>query len=206
MSNELEYYKHLVGIMLKTRGTRFTSAQLLVARDRFSVATLTILSVFLIAVSVALLISPNVIGSDGAKFFGALSVVASVWILVITSFDYALGRNLLAYRLHQNAIQITKLAREMERELEKSTPDMELIRSIAKRYEEENAETEVNHSPSDYKIYLFSRQISTGWFTAIVYPIRTFLFSTLIFCISVPSNLLVLLLVGGATIWYLIKK
>jgi hypothetical protein len=206
MSGEAEYYRYLVGIMLTTRGTRFTAAQLLTVRDRFSVATLAILSIFLIAVSTISLIAPDLVGTSGGKFFGALSVIASVWILVITLFDYALGRGILAYRLHQNAIRITKLAREMERELEKSSPDMDLIRALAKRYEEENAETEVNHSPSDYKIYVYSRQKPTGWFTTLAYPVRNFLFSTLIFCASVPSNLLVLLAVGGATSWYFLRR
>lgn len=143
-------------------------------------------------------------GTSGAKFFGALSVIASVWILVITLFDYAFGRGLLAHRLHQNAIKITKIARTMERELAKPSPDMSVMRQLAERYEDENAETEVNHSPSDYKIYLYSRQKPTGAVTAVLYPMRNFLFSALIFCVSVPSNLLVLIVVGGATIWYLL--
>lgn len=142
-------------------------------------------------------------GTSGAKFFGALSVIASVWILVITLFDYALGRSLLAHRLHQNAIKITKIARALERELAKLSPDMAVVRQMAELYEEENAETEVNHSPSDYKIHLYSRQKPTGCVTSIMFPIRNALFSALIFCISVPSNILVLLVVGGATVWYL---
>lgn len=202
MNSEIDYYKYLVGIMLRTRGTRFTAAQLLTVRDRFSVATLAIMSIFLIAVSVVSLSAPEALGTSGAKFFGALSVIASVWILVITLFDYALGRSLLSYKLHQNAIRITKLLREMERELERCQPNMELIRSLAKRYEEENAETEVNHSINDHKIYTYSRQKPTGWITRIIFPIRNTLFSMFVFCVSVPSNIMVLFVVGGATIWY----
>lgn len=205
MSTETEYYSNLVNIMLKTRGTRFTSAQLLTVRDRFSVATLAVLSIFLIAVSVVSLVAPDAVGTSGAKYFGALSVVASVWILVITLFDYALGRGVLAHRLHQNAIKITKLARAIERELAKDSPDMTTLRQLAEKYEDENAETEVNHSPSDYKIYLYSRQKPTGWVTEIFYPIRNFVFSALIFCVSVPSNILVVLVVAGATIWYFVN-
>jgi conflict system pore-forming effector with SLATT domain len=174
-------------------------------RDRFSVATLAALSTFLIAVSVISLAAPDLVGSSGGKFFGALSVIASVWILVITLFDYALGRGVLAHRLHQNAIRITKLAREMERELKKSSPDMDLMRLLAKRYEDENVETGVNHSLNDYRIYMYSRQKPTGWFTRVVYPVRNFLFSMLVFCVSVPFNLLVLLVVGGASLCYLLR-
>lgn len=206
MNAETDYYKNLIAIMLKTKGTRFTAAQLLVIRDRFSVATLAILSIFLIAVSIVSLTSPETLGASGTKFFGALSVIASVWILVITLFDYALGRNQLAHRLHQNAIKITKIAREMERELAKTSPNMDIVRDLAKRYEEENAETEVNHSASDYRIYLYSRQIATGWFTALWFPVRNALFSVLVFCISVPSNLLVLIVIVGATAWYLMNQ
>jgi hypothetical protein len=204
MSNEAEYYKNLVRIMLNTRGARFTSAQSLTIRDRFSVATLAILSIFLIGVSIVLLVAPEAMGTSGAKFFSTLAIIASVWILVITLFDYALGRGLLAHRLHQNAIKITKIARAMERELANPSPNMAALRQMAERYEDENAETEVNHSSSDYKIYLYSRQKPTSKITSILYPIRNFLFSALVFCVSVPSNLLVLVVVGGATFWYLL--
>lgn len=204
MTKELDYYNHLAKIMLKTRGTRFTAAQLLVNRDRFSVATLAILSIFLISISVTFVAVPDIISRGGGIYFSVLSIISSVWILVITLFDYALGRSLLAYRLHQNAIRITKLVRELERELEKDSPDMELIRTIAKRYEEENAETEVNHSSSDYKIYIYSRQTASNCFMRTVLSIRNFSFYVIVFCASVPSNLLVLLVVGGATIWYIL--
>jgi hypothetical protein len=206
MSSEVDYYRNLVGIMLKTSGTRFTAAQNLVIRDRFSVATLSILSIFLVAVSVVSLASPEVLRADGAKFFGALSVVASVWILVITLFDYALGRSLMALRLHQNAIRIQKRLRAMEREIEKAAPDMDILRKFASEYEDDIAETEVNHSPSDYKIYQFSKQEPTGWLTAIWFPIRNSAFSGLVFCASVPSNLIVLAIVLGATCWYLFNR
>ena len=206
MSAEIDYYRNLVGIMLKTSGTRFTAANNLTVRDRFSVATLSILSIFLIAVSVISLAAPDVVGSNGAKFFGALSVIASVWILVITLFDYALGRSVLALRLHQNAIRINQRLREMEREIAKSEPDLVLLRSLAADYEKDIAETEVNHSPSDYKIYQFNKQKPTGWITKIWYPIRNFLFSSLVFCVSVPSNLLVLIIVVGATGWYVLIR
>ena len=202
MNSEVDYYTNLVSIMLKTSGTRFTSAEQLTVRDRFSVATLAILSIFLIGVSVVSLVAPDARGTLEAKFFGVLSVVASVWILVITLFDYALGRSLHAYRLHQNAIRIMKLARAMERELANPSPDMASVRQLARRYEKEITKTEVNHSTSDYKMYVYSRQKPTGLFTAILYPIRNFLFYALIFCICVPLNIIVLAVVGGATIWY----
>lgn len=206
MSTEIDYYRNLVSIMLKTSGTRFTAAQNLVVRDRFSVATLSILSIFLIAVSVVTLGAPDVLGANGTKFFGALSVIASVWILVITLFDYALSRNVMALRLHQNAIRINKRLRAMEREIEKQAPDLRLLRNLAAEYEDDIAETEVNHSSSDYKIYQFSQQKATGWFTKSWFPIRNFLFSSLVFCISVPSNLIVLMVVLGATGWYVIGR
>ncbi len=135
VSRELDYYDNLAKIMLATRGSRFTAAHLLTNRDRFSVFTLAMLSIFLIGLSVVLLAAPDVLGSKGSKYFGTLSIVASVWILVITLFDYALGRGILAHQLHQNAIRITLVVREMERELAKPNPDMDKIRLLAEKYE-----------------------------------------------------------------------
>ena len=203
---ETEYYTQLVDIMQKTRGARFTAAHLLVVRERFGIATLAILTIFLITVSVISLVSPNIVGSEGVKFFGALSVIASVWILVISLFDYALGRGLLSHKLHQNAIRITKIMREMERELAGPDPDMTRLRKLAKRYEDENAETGVNHSPYDYQAHLYEREKALTGFQKVWFPIRKWAFSSLVFCASVPSNLLVIIVVGGATIWYLFVK
>lgn len=206
MKSEIEYYEHLASVMFSTRGARFTAAHLLTQRERFSVATLALLSIFLISVSVISLSSQGTVSGDAAKFFGSLSIIASVWILVITLFDYALGRGVLAHRLHQNAIRITKLMRELERELVKASPDIERLRNLAAQYEEEIADTEVNHSPSDYKMHLFSRQKANTWPGRIFIYIRNTLYSASVFCSSVPSNLLVLCVVFGASFWYLILR
>jgi hypothetical protein len=205
MNTETAYYRNLTGIMLTTRGTRFTAATSLTFRDRFSIVTVALLSVYLIGLSVVLLAAPESIGSEGAKFFSILSIVASIWILVISLFDYALGRGVLAHRLQQNAIRITLIAREMERELEKVSPDFEQLRLLAARYEQEVAETQVNHSTSDYKMYMFSRQKASGPLGATILSGRNLLYSILVFCWSVPADLIVLVIVCVATIWYVTK-
>lgn len=192
--------------MLTTRGTRFTAAISLTTRDRFSVATLAFLSIFLIGLSVVLLAAPEVLGSPGGKYFDVLSIVASVGILVTTLFDYALGRGVLAHQLHQNAIRITPVIRDMERELKKPCPDMDKIRSLAEKYECYISETQVNHSWSDHQIYKYSRQQPGWWLEKIWFPVRYFSFRATIFFISVPFNILVLVIVvGGVAVWYVFR-
>lgn len=158
MNDEKQYYQNLCQIMLKTRGARFKAAARLTMQERLSVCALSILSVFLTAVSVALLSTPEYIDAYGAKIFGILSTIASVWILVITLYDYAQGRAVLAHRLHENALSITKLLRQMERELQKGSPDYDLIRAIANSYEEEISKTYVNHTACDYKMHILDTQ------------------------------------------------
>jgi hypothetical protein len=202
MSNQLDYYKHLASIMLTTRGTRFTAAQILKNRERFSVLTLAFLSVFLIAVSVFSLAIPNALGSFGGKYFGTLSAVASIAILVITLSDNSLERGILAHRLQQNALRISKVMRKMERELEKITPDINTLESLACEYEDGVADTEVNHSTSHYKIYVYSRQKANGRIIGVAYAIRNILYISLVFFRESWPNLLVITAVLGATLWY----
>ena len=188
--------------MLKTRNARFTAAQQLVTHERFSIITLAMLSIFLIGVAVALLAVPDVLDSEATKFFGALSIVASVWILAITLYDYALGRGLLAYRLHRNALKITKIMRSLERELACEHPNKEALRRIAEEYESEIFEAEVNHSPGDYQFSRYQSQKAEHWFQAIWFFVRNFMMRITRFISSVPSNLMVIMVIFGSIFWY----
>lgn len=206
MSQEVDYYKNLAEIMLKTRGARFTAAQRLISHERFSVVTLALLSIFLISVAISLLSAPDSIDAGAARFLGALSIVASVWILAITLFDYAFGRGLLAYRLHRNALRITRIMRSLERELARETPDMSTVRAIAEEYETEISEAEVNHSSSDYKLSIYQRQKPITVFQKVYFPIRILAFRIGVFICSVPSNLMIMAIIAVSLIWYFIIR
>ncbi len=159
-SSELDYFRHLCGIMQKTRGARFAGGQLLVMKERASLLILALLSIFLIALSVLLIADPSIAAADKIRSIGVVSVVASIAILTLTIFDYALGRGVLAEKLHENALLITETMRELERELAKAAPDLSVLHKCAAAYEKLNISTNVNHGAMDYSVYLSGRLTS----------------------------------------------
>lgn len=148
---EKSYYEHLAKIMLKTRGARFTAAHALSFQERFSIFTTALLSVFVLAWSVWLVATPTALPAGDVQILGALSIIASVAILVLTLLDYTQGRTLRADKLQQNALRISMLMRSLERELCSPTCDVGKIRDIAQQYEQSISETQINHEPVHFR-------------------------------------------------------
>ena len=139
------YYRHLsTSVMFNTRGARFAASQLLVMKERANLFILSTLTIVLIGISVFLLGIPEAADVQNTRQVGILSAVASVAILAITLFDYAIGRGLLAAKLHENSLQITRIMRQVERELERPAPSLENLEKYASEYEELNIATGVN--------------------------------------------------------------
>lgn len=157
---EIDYFTYICSIMQRTRGARFGASQLLIIKERASLFSLSVLSVILISTSVYLIALPSSVVSDQTQRIGVVSVIASVAILVISIFDYALGRGLSAAKLHENALIITRIMRGIERELLKSDPDKSLLYSLASDYEQLNIETSINHTSFDASLYDVSRMSS----------------------------------------------
>jgi hypothetical protein len=159
-NSELEYFHYLSGIMQKTRGARFAGSQLLVMKERASLLILALLSIFLIGLSVLLIADPSIVDVDRVRSIGVVSVVASISILTLTIFDYALARGIVAEKLHENALLITEKMRELERELAKAAPNLDTLHKCADDYEKLNISTNVNHGTMDYSVYLSGRRTS----------------------------------------------
>lgn len=158
------YYRHLSSsVMFNTRGARFAASQLLMMKERASLFILSTLTIVLIGISVFLLGIPEAADVQTTRQVGIVSAVASVAILAITLFDYAMGRGLLAAKLHENSLQITRVMREIERELEKPTPSLETLERCAREYEDLNISTGVNHSSIDFSLFKMSRRPTKHW-------------------------------------------
>ena len=73
--SEVKYFRHLCGIMQKTRGARFAGSQLLIMKERASLLVLALLSVFLIGLSVLLIADPSIADANRVRSIGVVSVV-----------------------------------------------------------------------------------------------------------------------------------
>jgi hypothetical protein len=202
MSPEIEYYKHLSGIIYRTRGCRFGAASALEVKERLSVGTIAFLSIYLLCWSIILLAYPEAYISKHAAFYNAVSATASVALLVVSLMDYAFGRSVKAEKLHQNALSISICMRDLERQLASSSPDVAVMEKIASEYERHISETQVNHTSMDFTRWNYASAKPTGLATALWYPLRRLLFNIWFYVTAMLMHVLLLTAIIVPTIWY----
>lgn len=164
--NERGYYEHLVGIMLTTRGVRFSVAEGEQRKEKFSIGVIAMLSIYLAGWSLAASIFPDALSEFQTKALSFISVVASVSLLIISLFDFAAGRSVYAEKMLQNAFAITEILREAERELAQVAPDYARLAILASTYEAKVSSVGVNHTSKDYKIWKLQRRKPSTKFEA----------------------------------------
>jgi len=206
MNSQLEYYKHLASIMYATRGCRFTAAKMLKTKEMFSIGTISFLSIYLIGWSVASASYPDVITSAHARFFNAVSVVASVGLLALSIFDFALSRSVTSEKLNRNALEISQIMRELERHLERPSPDFGELERIAAEYERMIIANEVNHSPADYRLWLSEKAKPRDPFYAACFYVRRIYTKAVYLATSAFMHLILVALVILPTLWYLVFR
>jgi hypothetical protein len=202
LSYELEYYRNLAQVMLKTRGARFTAASSLGVRERWSIGTTSLLTVFILSWSVFLVADPDAFSTPDVRFFGALSIISSVAVLTLTLLDYALGRTVRAEKLQQSALQISLIMRALERELCSDTPDIAAMRRLAIEYETAVAETQLNHAPSDFRKWEIGSEKPTTLKEKVWWALRSTTFNIGYYLSPVILHLLTLLIVIGLAGYY----
>jgi SMODS and SLOG-associating 2TM effector domain family 5 len=205
MSKEIEYYKHLVGIMYKTRGCRFGAASALEIKERWSVGAVAFLSAYVLSWSIVLLSYSEAFSSKHASFYTALSAIASISLLVISLMDYAFGRSVQAEKLHQNALEISACMRELERQLAAETPDVGVMERIATDYERHISETQINHTTKDFIRWNYSSAKPKGYVAGLWYPLRHALFNVWFYLSSMFIHAFLIFAIVASTIWYTVR-
>jgi hypothetical protein len=148
--DRLSYYRHLVTVMGRTRAARFGAADALQKKERISVSVVAFLSIYLLGWSVLSLSYPEWLTPDHSRFYTVVSVVSAAAILAITLMDQSFQRALKAEKFQANALQVSLLMRELERELVEPQPDFTRMSELASRYENYILQTAINHSPMDH--------------------------------------------------------
>ncbi|UWR80526.1 SLATT domain-containing protein [Phaeobacter inhibens] len=199
-NDERGYYAHLVGIMLTTRGVRFSVAESEQRKEKFSIATIALLSVYLAGWSLAGSLFPEMFSSLQARALNLISVVASVSLLVISLFDFAAGRSVYAEKMLQNAFTITGILRETERELAKEDPDYSIISKLAARYEEVVHGVGVNHTSQDFKLWKLQKENALSRFQAVRIWIHSKILQVFSFTSAMIFQIAILFLIFASTI------
>lgn len=188
--------------MQKTRGSRFNAASALKRKDVWSIVTVAAMALYILGWSVLTLAYPDIFDASESRFYAVVSAVASICLLVVSIFDFAMERSVRADRLHRNALTITTLMRTLERELASSTPDIQRMAQLAREYEAAVSETYVNHSERDYKRWLYSRATSASPIIRLGQVVRGVAYGIWDYVTSMFVYALILLCIVGSTLWY----
>tara|TARA_R110000737_G_scaffold127218_3_gene159742 strand:+ start:2039 stop:2668 length:630 start_codon:yes stop_codon:yes gene_type:complete len=199
-TDERSYYTHLVGIMLQTRGVRFSVAESEQKKEKFSIATIALLSVYLAGWSLTASLFPEIFSSLQARAISLISVVASVSLLVMSLFDFAAGRSVYAEKMLQNAFSITGILREAERELAKAQPNYANISKLAAQYEASVHGVGVNHTSEDYKLWKLQRSSSKNRRHAVGIWVHAKVLRSFSFISAMMFQITILLLIFASTV------
>lgn len=149
--------------MWRTAGARFICQRRMKYRDTFSSFTIAILSVYLIAISVAQKIyNTGECYPELDNHLTFIAIVGAVFIIVISLIEWAGNFSVRAERLFENATEIKKLQSRLERALIDGVPENTLkteFEATGHNYEQLVDKNSPNHDPVDD--FLFRAQNRT---------------------------------------------
>lgn len=198
-NDERSYYKHLVGIMLTTRGVRFSVAENEQRKEKFSIGVIAMLSIYLAGWSLTASFFPDALSEIQTRALSFTSVIASVSLLVISLFDFAAGRSVYAEKMLQNAFAITEILREAERELAKESPDYARLSVLASTYEMKVSGVGVNHTSKDYKLWKLRRRKPSNKFEAFQIWATSMVLNCLAFTSAMKFQIALMVLIIAST-------
>lgn len=145
MQNENEMGGYLRFRVWVTRGGYFTLAERLNRKARYSVGATTLLSFYVVILSLVILVFPDKVSPTNSKWITTGSLIISIFIIVITLMENSKNYALKAEYAGQSARELAFLFNQME-ENELSSDEFSHI----KKYNEILSRARVGHANIDY--------------------------------------------------------
>ncbi|WYL97137.2 MAG: SLATT domain-containing protein [Gloeotrichia echinulata IR180] len=143
--------------MWKTKGSRFNAARRLNNKYQFSLSSISILSIYGIAIPLIQGIVKNPQCQKINDIYNAISLILSVFTLVISLLEGAKNYQIRAEKLYHNAVKISGLERELEYLMISQSGDADFLHklgNVSDRYEALIKECPENHSAEDYTLFM----------------------------------------------------
>lgn len=156
-NSDLNAYSSSVNTRIwKTKGSRFNAARRLNKKYQFSLNSISILSIYGIAIPIFQSIVKNPNCQEINDIYNAISLILSVFTLVISLLEGAKNYQIRAEKLHKNPVELSKLQRELEYVMVSQLADADFrqkVGDISGKYEELIKECPENHEPEDYDLF-----------------------------------------------------
>ena len=145
-----------------TKGSRFNAARRLNNKYQFSLSSISILSVYGIAIPFIQNTTNNPHCQKVNDIYSAISVILSVFTLVISLLEGAKNYQIRAEKLHNNAVELSSLSRELEFLVVSKSGEAEFIQEIGEisaRYEKLIKQCPENHELEDYTLFMLQNRM-----------------------------------------------
>jgi hypothetical protein len=152
MANTNPPYDPLVLKMWQTKGTRFTAAERLRAKQRWSTMSLTMLSLYLIAVSIADLLELFSLQNSFKDYQLASILFLSIFILIINLIENSKTYLVEAEKMHHCALEIQSLHHTAQLLVNENKFTFEWKESLYEKYDTVLNKFP-NHEERAYKIF-----------------------------------------------------
>jgi hypothetical protein len=151
-----EHRQELQTKIWKTKGSRFNAYRRLMRRHRLSYRATSLMSVYVIFLALIPSVLPDDFLKIDATLISVVTAFTAVAILVISLLEYAKSYELHADRLHQNAMQLSRLYDQLGAIIDRGLDEKRLgeeIDGINKSYHEMLNTVSENHEPGDYDLF-----------------------------------------------------
>ncbi|MTJ46700.1 SLATT domain-containing protein [Dolichospermum sp. UHCC 0259] len=193
------YSESLMSRIWKTKSARFNAARRLKNKYQFSISSISILSVYGIAIPIIQSIVKNPACQRINDIYNAISLILSVFTLAISLEEGSKNYELRAEKLYNNAVQLSSLQREMEYLMICGLSDNELLQKLGElsvKYDQIIKECPENHEPEDYDLLKAQniKDFKITWIEGLYIQIKLILkdYWLYIFVVGIPPILFML--------------
>lgn len=187
----------------KTKGIRYGAYHRLKDQARWSIITISILSFYILALSIVAILFQSNFTPFHHQLFNAFSLISSVFIMIVTFVESLKSYDLQADALHRNANEISKLFNEFQRRSRDKKVDEGYSQTVIEKYNHLLDSCPYNHGEIDYERFKVKEPNEfnlVGWRLVTVRPYLLFK----VWLLSYGAFLG--LLIGLPTLFYLMLK
>lgn len=193
------YAKSLDDRIWISRGSRFNAARRLNNKYQFSITSISILSIYGISIPIIQGIVDYSECPQINEIYTAVSIILSIFILVLSLLEGSKNYQVRADRLYNNAVNMSSLYREFEylKQCESSDPEFpKKLYEISNKYEELIRECPDNHEFEDYELFRVQhrKNFNMSWIVGIYVRLKLIItdYWLYIFVLGIPPLVIIL--------------
>lgn len=166
---------HLLHKMWQTKSARFNAHMRLQRRHWLSIAATSILSCYLVGISLFQLAFESAIPPTSIRLLSVTNIVVSVFLIMITLLESARNYGNEGERMRENALAISKFYNEFQA-LTVTEADVQRDK-YAKLYSDLLIEAKLNHKDIDRNLFRIpnAKELNINWSSYAILLLQTFL-------------------------------